>query len=264
MRKTGILMVASLIGAAATAVLAYIKADDIKEAIQTATEEKGEDLTKVEVAKAIVKPVAPVALSFAATAGSIVATHKIDGKTIAGLSLGVTGLGTAYKRYAREAEKILGPDGKKKLKQKLIGEKPKPAVVTKPLSNPIDEDKLKNTYYLGYGYDGYLYLSNEDIYEAEKELNYRIRANGCCTVTELLEFWDVELTDEMAKMTSYYGWGNKQLFDAVGNGVLTIETDDLSENDNGEACSIITFAVTPEDDYSENIMENKVDLPWEE
>lgn len=262
MRKSSFLTILSLIGAAATAVIAYIKADDIHAAIRMAEEEKCDELTPIETAKAIVKPVFPVALSFAATGASMIAANRIDGKTITTLALGATGLGTAYKRYAREAEKILGPEGKKKLKEKLIGDKKKPEPIKQPeVTNP---DAVKNPYYLGYGFDDYLLLSNEDIYEGEKEINYRIRANGSCTITELLEFWDIPMTEAQSAATGFYGWGNRQLFDEVGMGVLTIDTEDLSENDNGETITIMTFAITPEEDYDAKTYDNKSDLPWEE
>ena len=121
MNKPGarsILTIVSVIGVGVTAVLAAVGGMKSKDVIDNA--EAG--IEKSEIKKKVAIRMAPAAVAGIATAGTIIASHRLGTKEIVGLTATVGYLFKNRDYYERKMEEMLGKDIVNGVKQKFVDE----------------------------------------------------------------------------------------------------------------------------------------------
>ena len=174
-----ILSIVSGIGVVTTTALAIKATPKALELIKEKQEEKGEQLTPIEVIKTAWLPYVPTGISMFGTIACIFGSQYLNMRHQASLVSAYTILDNAYKQYMLKAEEALGEEKALEVKKELI-------------KNYIDADNidLKHDEHLFFDYQTlrYFYSTFEKVEQAEKELNQQLAATGYASVNDFYNY----------------------------------------------------------------------------
>lgn len=122
-----ILMGIGLGGMFTTAVLVGTATPKAMKQIEEATDEKGEDLTPVEIVKAAWKPYVPAAITFALSTGCIIGGNRVSAKRNALIATAYQISTTALNEYQDKVVDIVGEEKAKEIRDKVAEDKTKKA-----------------------------------------------------------------------------------------------------------------------------------------
>lgn len=219
------LSIISSIGVIATAGLAIQATPKALKIIEAKKEEKGEELTKVEVLQCTWKTYVPMALSGFSTILCIFGTHYLNSKRQANLLLAYASLQKTYQEYVKKVDELY-PDNH--IQEEIA--KSKFEAVRDDFS--LDNDKI-----LFYDYQSgrYFESSINNVMSAEETLNSEFAAAGWVTVNEFYKFLGIQPLAEMDD----YGWISD------GNYFELTFTHKLVQMDDGLECYILTMDIPP-------------------
>lgn len=118
-----ILSVTGVVGVVTTSVLAVKATPKALSLIEEAKNNKGEDLTTIEVVKVAWKPYIPAVISGVATIGCIVGVNWINSRNQASLMSAYALLDQSYREYRNKVNDIYGENADINVKQEIVKSK---------------------------------------------------------------------------------------------------------------------------------------------
>lgn len=193
------------VGVVATAVTAVRATPKALERIEVATEEKGEELTKMEVVKVAWKPYIPAIAIGTATITCVFGANVLNKRTQAALTSAYALLDNSYKEYKKKTVELYGEDADKAIRDGIAADKYEEQDIQ-------EEDDGKQLFYDVFS-NRYFRATNEAILRAEYELNKEVQNNFYATINEYYDMVGLERIDGGDAL----GWSSAQLYDMYWN-----------------------------------------------
>lgn len=202
-----ILTIAGGVGVIATSIAAVKATPKALKQIDILKEEKGDDLTKTEIVKAVWKPYIPAALIGLGTITCVFGANVLSKRHQAALVSAYAILDSSYKDYRRKLKELYGEEAHEKIVEAIAIEKAEDMYIRgsymcgtcdltsdKSCSDPV-------TFYDEYS--GRFFESTiEQVIQAEYHLNRNYILRGYSFLNEFYEFLGIEETD----YGSVLGW----------------------------------------------------------
>lgn len=191
-----ILTCVSAIGVVATTAMAIKATPKVMTLIENAKEEKGEELTKLELVKVAGPAYIPTILTGAATITCIFAANIINKRQQAALMSAYALLDQSYKEYKNKVDELYGEEAGEKVRAEIV--KNKYTGDHKPLDN---NKELFYDFYSG----RYFESTKEMVMWAQYETNRTLAITGAVSVNE---FYDYLGAGEVKPLPEYeyVGW----------------------------------------------------------
>ena len=239
-----ILTCVATIGVVATAVLAVKATPKAIQLLETATDEKGEELSKLEIVEVAVLPYIPAALVGISTIACIFGISVLNKRNQASLASAYAMLHQSYQKYRKAANSVYGADADSKIKAEMA----KDAYISADgysmysLDGDVESERI-----LCYDTHSSRYFTTTmaAVLNAEYHLNRNLILRGWVTLNEFYEFIGIDGIlngDEI-------GWCMDELMEG-GVMWLDFENNRTKMND-GMECVVISALWEPHHDYLE-------------
>lgn len=212
---------AGVIGSVISAVKATPKAFKL---IDEAKEEKGEELTKLEVVKTTAVCYIPTAVICAATLACIFSANALNQKHQAALTSAYALLDQSYKKYRKKVKELYGEDIDGKVKCSVAKDDLKKMDIVKK-----DSDKM--LFFDDYS-GRYFEADEKTVIQAEYMANRSLMNEGFITLAEFYSYLGLSVDDESWK---YIGWTADDLAEWTGYFWLDFHHDTVTMDDGLEA-----------------------------
>lgn len=229
-----ILTVTGSVGVAATSVMAVKATPKAMQLIAQAKEEKGEDLTKMEVVKVAAPVYIPAALVGVSTIACVVGANVLNKRQQAALVSAYAFVDNSYKEYKKKVEELYGEDAHAQIREEIARDKYNDDIL-------VEDDKL--LFYDDYS-ERYFNARMEDVINAEYQINRKISLWGSVHLNEFYELLDIPPVD----YGEYLGWSSSSLMDITWADWLEFEHKKV-ELEDGMECTIIHIMTEPMYDY---------------
>lgn len=223
-------------GVVATSVMAVKATPKALTLLEKAEEEKGEELTKLEVVKIAGPAYIPTIVTGAATVACIVGSSVISKRQQASLMSAYALLDSSYKDYKKKVDELYGEKAGKHVRQEIAKDK-----YTGDGTLEDDEKDLFYDFYSGRYFESTL----EDVLRAEYELNRELYVNGYACVNKFYEALGIETRPEYDDI----GWTCGQLESMYWHSWIEFEHTEtiIDEDDDREGlpCTIVYMPLEP-------------------
>lgn len=209
--------------------------------LQKAKEEKGEDLTKLEVLISAGPAYIPSVVIGASTIACIFGANVLNKRQQAAITSAYAFVDNSYKKYRSKLTELYGEETDIQIRDAIIKDECKDIDVWAPGCGAIDRKGEKRLF----GYNGrYFESTMESVINAEYHFNRNFSLRGDASLNEIYEFLGLSPTEEGAVL----GWSCTQLIEDWE--MTWIDFDHrLTTLDNGEECYIIDNPIPPIMDY---------------
>ena len=223
-----ILTVVGAGGVIATSVLSVKATPKAMLLLEDAKQEKGEDLTKLEVVKVAWKPYIPAAITGVSTIACIFGAHYLSAKTQASLMSAYAVLDSSYREYIEKSKELYAEDAETKIKQEIAKTKFDDTI-------QVSEDKE-----LFFDYQSMRYFEStfDKVKRAERIFNENFVNSGFACLNDYYELLGIEPVDYGYQI----GWSDLPVTDLE----FIYEKVEL---DDGLECYIITMPCPPSTSY---------------
>ena len=196
-KKNGstVLAVAGAAGVIGTTVLAVKATPKAMRLLEEAKEEKGENLTKLEVIKVAGPAYIPTVLVGAGAIACILGANVLNKKQQASLMSAYALVDGSFKEYKTKVGELYGEDADERINDEIAKDKYK--------ANPVAVANDKKLYYDAYSKQ-YFEATGEDVLRAQAGLNKLIAINTGACLNEWYEQIGLEPTMEGNEL----GWSN--------------------------------------------------------
>lgn len=175
------------IGVVGTAILAAQATPKAIELLNTAKEEKGEDLTTLEVIQTAGPAYIPSVVMGASTIACIFGANVLNKKHQAALTSAYALVDSAYKDYKNKVKEMLGEETDRKIQEAIVADKCKDVDVFVPGYGSIDTSgELRLFFDMQRG--DYFESTMERVINAEYHFNRNFSMRGCACINEFYEF----------------------------------------------------------------------------
>ena len=224
-------------GVVATTVMAVKATPKAWTRLELAQEEKGEELTKLEVVKVAGPAYIPTVLVGVSTIACIFGANVLNKRQQAALVSAYALLDSSYKDYKKKVEELYGEGANQYVKQEIAKDK------YEPFEFEVDEDKV--LFYDEYS-GQYFHGNRNTLREAEYRLNRDLQLDGGVYLNEYFEAIGLEDTD----YGDYLGWSIAQLGEMYWCTWLEFECQKVVMDD-GLECHVISMPFEPIPDFYE-------------
>lgn len=236
-----ILTVVGAVGVVATAVLATKATTKAVRLVDSATEEKGEELTPVEVVKVAAPLYIPTVAIGATSLVCIFGANALNKKQQASLISAYTMLDQTFKQYRKAANNVYGEDADEKITAEVAKQTYISADGYYVYDSRLDETEDKHLFYDWYS-QRYFESTMSSVLNAQYHTNRMFILRGYVSLNEFYEYLGLE-------KVSYgddVGWG----WDLIEDGVAWIDFDNrYTKLEDNMDCYIITPIWSPTGDY---------------
>lgn len=187
------------VGVVATSVLAVKATPKAMVLLEQAREEKGEELTKLEVVQAAGLVYIPAVLVGVSTIACIFGANVLNKRQQAALTSAYALLDSSYKEYKNKVKDIYGEEGEKEIREKIAEDH---------YEEMPDEDDGKQLFYDEYS-QRFFKATNETVLRAEYLVNKEVTTNYYATINELYGYLGLEKTDGGDAI----GWSSSQMYE---------------------------------------------------
>lgn len=219
-------------GVVATAVLTAKSTPKALARVEEAKEEKGDDLTKLEIVKAAAPAYIRPAIIGAATITCVFGANVLNKRQQAAIMSAYALLDRSYKDYRAKVEDLYGEDANERVREELAKdtyEEDKP-------SSPATDKVL---FYDTFG-DRYFESTIEAVQRAEYRVNREIHMRGWVTLDEFYEYLDIDTIDG----NEVLGWSEGGNLARYWQGWIDFNHHKVVHDD-GLECTILTFFQDP-------------------
>ncbi len=218
------------VGVVATSVMAVKATPKALMLIEEAKNEKGEDLTKLEIVKVAGPAYIPSVVMGAATVACIFGANALNKRQQAALMSAYALLDGSYKDYKKKVNELYGEDADLKVRQEIAKDN-----YNAEEDNVEDDDDGKHLFYDQYS-GRYFRATNETVLNAKYEINKILNDDCYANLNELYDLFGIEKLDH----GDYVGWSSAQMFDMYWDSWIHfwLEKTDLED---GMECFIIHF-----------------------
>lgn len=206
--------------------------------LEKAGQEKGDDLTKLEMVKTAGPAYIPTVIAGASTLACIFGANILNKRQQASLMSAYALLDNSYKDYRNKIKELHGEKEDKRAIEEIAKDKLEVADVS-----PADDKLL---FYDPFS-ARYFQSTMEDVFRAEYMINREILVSGYASLNELYDLFGIERVDGGDAL----GWSSCLMADAYWQYWLDFEHDKIIMDD-GLECYIITMSCDPstvDDDY---------------
>lgn len=231
-----ILTCVGAVGVVATSVMAVKATPRALALVEKAKDEKGDELTKLEVVKVAGPTYIPSIITGVATIACIFGSNIINKHQQAALMSAYALLDNSYKEYKKKVDEMYGEEAGQQVRAEIAKDK------YTGDGTLIDDDKeLFYDFYSG----RYFESTKEDVLKAEYMTNRALYVNGCVGVNEFYEFLGIDTRPEYAEL----GWTCGQLESMYWHTWIEFEHSetvlDDSDNHEGMSCTIVYMPYEP-------------------
>ena len=232
------------VGVVATSVMAVKATPKALARINEAKEEKGRELTKLEVINVAGPAYIPTALTGAATIACIFGANILNKRQQAALTSAYALLNQSYKEYRNKVDELYGEDAGVNVRTEIAKDKYAESPVVR------DEDlELFHDFFSGRHFTS----TAEKVHWAEYEVNRRMALDGGVYLNDFYELVGVGALPEYDS----FGWSAGQMGDAHWHPWIefvheTIPMEDENEYENGLECTVVYVPYEPIPDFLEH------------
>lgn len=223
------------VGVVATAVMAVKATPKALQVIEQATEEKGEELTKLEIVKVAGPSYIPAVLIGAATLTCIFGANTLNKRQQASIMSAYALLDKSYKEYRKKVEDLYGKEVDTHIKKKIAEDKYEEADIVVSDDTELFYDMFSERYFES---------TMADVLKAEYEINKKITQWGGAHLNEFYEWLDIEPVSGGETL----GWSEGSMMAETWGKWLDF-THEKVVMDDGLECYIIEMSVDPTIDY---------------
>lgn len=223
------------VGVIATATLAVKETPKALKLLELAREEKGEELTKLEVVKTAGPAYIPSVLIGASTIACIFGANILNKRKQAAIMSAYALLDNSYKEYKKKAIELYGEEADKQIREELAKDK------FEDVDIELEDDK--QLFYDSFS-ERYFESTMEQVITAEYKINRKISLWGAASLNEFYEALDIPQVD----YGEHLGWSSGGLMDMTWTDWLDFHHEKALIDDNLE-CYIITMSTEPMFDY---------------
>lgn len=223
------------LGLVATTVLAVKATPKAMMSIENAKEEKGGELTKLEVVKAAGPAYVPTIVVGASTLVCMFSANALNKRKQAALTSAYALLDSSFKEYKKKVEELYGEDVNLNVQKELVKDKYD--------ENDISLEDNKQLFYDEFS-DRYFEATMEDVIRAEYAINRKISVWGGADLNEFYE----ELKIPTVDYGNYLGWSSGGLMEMTWSDWLDFHHEKVVMDD-GLECYIISMSTEPMFDY---------------
>ena len=213
-------------GVVATSIAAATATPKAMALLEETKEEKGEELTKLEIVKVAGPAYIPAVAIGASTIACIFGANALNKKTQASIMSAYALLDTSYKQYKNKVKELYGEDSDRNVKKEIAKDKFK--------DNDIHINNEKILFFDFYSLR-YFESTERLVLKAENRVNELLKLYGRASLNDFYE--------SLGMPTAYTGyelWWNVQKCPSVEF------THDITTMDDGLECCVISMSVEPE------------------
>ena len=225
------------IGVGATAVTAVKDTPKALRLLESAKEEKGEELTKLETIKVAGPVYIPSIILGASTIGCIVGANILNKRQQAALMSAYALLDNSYKDYKKKSQELYGDDADIQIKKSIAEDKYKEADIVVDDNKQLFYDDFSGRYFES---------TMEDVIWAEYELNRTVSIYGGVYLNDFYDFLNIPTTD----YGNYLGWSADSLSEMYWSSWVDFEHV-KTVMDDGLECYIIVMRYEPVPDFND-------------
>ena len=215
------------IGVVATSILAVKATPKAMRLIEKAEKEKGDELTKLEIAVNAGPAYIPAAVTGLTTIACIFGANALNKRQQAALMSAYALINNSYKEYKNKVKELYGKEIEKKIRTEVAKDRFED-------EESYHEDDGKQLFYDEYS-NRYFRATNETVLRAEYEIN-RILVEDCyATLNEYYDLLDIPKVD----YGDYVGWSSAQMFEMYWSSWINFHHEKV-EMDDGLECYIIS------------------------
>lgn len=234
-----ILSCVASVGVVASTVLAIKATPKALKAIENATEEKGEELTKIEVVKSTAQLYIPTAITCISTIACILSANTLNKKQQASLISAYALLDDTFKKYRKAAVDVYGDEADAKIKAEMANNSYVSCDGWHIYNPDCDKDSEKLLFYDFYS-QRFFNATYGQVVNAEYHINRNLQLRGDVSVNEFYEFLGIDSIDGGDNI----GW---RMDDLIEGGLIWLDFDNrFTQMEDGMECYIISSAWLPE------------------
>lgn len=227
-----ILTCVGAVGVVATSVMAVKATPKALAHLEEAKEEKGEDLTKLEVVKVAGPAYIPAVVTGAATIACIFSANILNKRKQAALMSAYALLDNSYKEYKKKVTELYGEDADQHVREEIAKDKYEERDISL-------EDETKQLFYDEFS-DRYFESTMEDVLRAEYNVNKKLSSHGGLYLNEFYEALDIPPVD----YGDHLGWSAAEVYDMCWESWVDFYHKKVKMDD-GFECYIISYSVDP-------------------
>ena len=224
-------------GVVTTSVMAAKAAPKAMALIEKAKEEKGEDLTKIEIVRVAYPVYIPSVLVGVSTIACIFGANALNKRQQATLMSAYALLDNSYKEYKNKTKELYGEDANIQIRQEIAKDKYEESDIVVEDNKQLFYDELSERYFES---------TMEDVIWAEYELNRAIVTYGRVYLNDFYDFLKIPATD----YGYHIGWSAGLLAESHWSTWVDFEHV-KTVMDDGLECYIIVMQHEPVPDFDE-------------
>lgn len=228
-----ILTCVSGVGVVATSVMAVKETPKALRRIEAAKEEKGGELTKLEIVKVAGPAYIPAVAMGVSTIACIFGANALNKRKQAALMSAYALLDSSYKEYKRKVVELYGEESDEKVREEIAKDHYTDAA--EESEDPLFYDEFSQRYFNA---------PTEKVIRAEYEINKKISLWGGAEVNEFYDWLDIPQLDGAKHM----GWSTGGLMADTWKDWLDFKHKKIVMDD-GLECTIISTWPEPMYDY---------------
>lgn len=203
--------------------------------LEKTKEEKGEDLTKLEIIKVAGPVYIPTVIAGASTIACIFGANILNKRQQAAIMSAYALLDNSYKEYKNKVKELYGDDSDRKIKEEIVKDKYEE-------NSQFVEDE-KQLFYDEFS-QRYFESTTEDVLRAEYELNKMLAKEYGVFLNEFYDLLGIETVD----YGDYLGWSTYELVETSGYSWVDFNHHKFVLDD-GLECTIISMSMEPTFDF---------------
>ena len=226
-------------GVVATSIMAVKATPKALKSIEIAEEEKGEELTKMEVVRVAGPAYIPSVITGAATIACIFGANILNKRQQAAIMSAYALLDSSYKDYKQKVEELYGEDADERVQEEIAKDKYD--------ESEFEHDDDKWLFYDAFS-GRYFEATPETVMQAEYRINRHLVMRDYAYLNEFYELVGLEPIESGWK----YGWSMGACMDLYWQSWIDFDHHKTTLED-GLGCSIITFMQEPILDFEDYI-----------
>lgn len=228
-----ILTVAGSAGVVVTSVMAVKATPKALRLLEEVKQEKGEDLTTLEVVVTAAPVYIPALLVGASTIACIFGANILNKRHQAALMSAYALLDQSYKDYKKKVDELYGEGSSKEIEHEIVKDKYNESDLS------ITDEDGKELFYDAFS-ERYFRATLAEVIEAEYEVN---RILACQYGLYLNGFYELLGIDEV-DYGNYIGWSSAELYETYWNSWVEFTHEKVTMDD-GLECTIINILTEP-------------------
>lgn len=219
------------VGVVATAILAAKETPKALRMLEEAEEEKGEDLTKIEIVSVAAPAYIPAALTCVTTLVCIFGANILNKRQQASLMSAYALLDNSYKEYKTKVKDIYGEDADDRVNEAIAKDNYDDAEIEEEGDQCLFWDSFSKRYFNS---------TIEKVQQAEYEMNRDLTLADCVSVNQFYEYLDMPLIEN----GDDYGWSAEACFAFYGHSWIEF-SNKKTVLDDGMECYIVSMGHEP-------------------